>query len=322
MILIVTNTQDLTADFVVRELRRRGSGFARLNTDEFPRFAQGVARFGGGQRHARLRWTNRERALDWDSVSAVWYRRPIAPVVEAEVSHAGARKFAADESYEFLRGLWYSMECFWMSHPDAIRRAEHKIVQLTVAQQVGLDVPSTVVTNNPDEVLALRNSCERGIVAKPLYLGFIEEGDHGKFVYTTLLTEEHVTDREAIQLAPAIYQEYVPKVADVRVTVVGSQVFATRITAEGLPPEIPDWRFAPPQKLLHARHDLPPAEAHMCVQLVRDLHLEFGAIDFALRADGRHVFLEVNPNGQWAWLEQETGDRISAAIADRLEACG
>jgi hypothetical protein len=220
MILIVSNTQDLTADFVVRELRRRGSEFARLNTDEFPRHALGTARIAHGVFSSALKWTNRDRTLDWQSVSAIWYRRPVPPVVDAAVKHEGARKFATDESYEFLRGLWYSTECFWMSHPDAIRRAEHKLVQLKVAQQLGFELPKTTFTNDPDEVLALREKCPGGIVAKPLYLGVIKDGDGSMFAYTTKLQDQHVKDAEAIRLAPAIYQECIAKVADVRVTVV------------------------------------------------------------------------------------------------------
>lgn len=320
MILIVSNTQDLTADFVVRELRRRDSQFARLNTDEFPRHALGAARIADGVFSSSLKWTNRNRTLDWQSVSAVWYRRPITPVVDAAVKHEGARKFAADESYEFLRGLWYSTDCFWMSHPDAIRRAEHKIVQLKIAQQIGFRIPRTTFTNDPDEVLALREHCQGGLVAKPLYLGAIKDGDESMFAYTTKLRDEHVRDAEAIRIAPAIYQECIAKVADVRVTVVGDRVFASRIDTDQLPADIPDWRYVDVSGLRHSQHELPAVEVHKCRELVRRLGLSFGAIDYALLLDGGHVFLEINPNGQWAWLEQHNGSSIAGAIADALEA--
>ena len=321
MILIITNTEDLTADFVVRELTRRAVPFARLNTDEYPVRAEAVVKFTSDNTPtASLRWTNRDRSLDWNEVTAVWYRRPVPPVVACEVSDPGVRKFAVDESYDFLRGLWYSLDCFWISHPDAIRQAEHKIVQLKQAHHYGFVIPRTVVTNCPDEVVALNEQCPHGIVAKPLYLGFLKQDQESKFIYTTKLADRDLTDSDAIRLAPAIYQEFIPKAADIRVTVVGDRVFATRIVANGLPPQTPDWRYADHSNLEHYPHALPQDEQEKCVRLVKVLNLEFGAIDYVLDGDGRYVFLEINPNGQWAWIESATGAKISAAIVDRLVA--
>lgn len=321
MILIISNTEDLTADFVVRELTRRAVPFARLNTDEFPVNAEAVVKFvPGNTPTTSLKWANRDRILDWNEVTSVWYRRPVPPLVASELSDPGVRKFAVDESYDFLRGLWYSLDCFWMSHPDAIRRAEHKIVQLKEAQRYGLVIPRTVVTNSPDEVVALNEQCRHGIIAKPLYLGFLKQGQQSKFIYTTKLTAGDLADSDAIRLAPAIYQEFVPNSIDIRVTVVGDRVFATRIVADGLPAQTPDWRYADHSKLKHYTHALPQDEQEKCVRLVEALNLEFGAIDYVLDGDARYVFLEINPNGQWAWIESTTGVRISAAIVDRLVA--
>ncbi len=319
MILIVTNQQDLTADFVVREITRRRLSFARLNTDEFPINACASAYFGPGETpHAQLRWFNRERILEWHRVRAVWYRRPVPPVVAEAVIDPGVRKFAIDEAYDFLRGLWYSLNCFWISNPDSIRRAEHKIVQLNEARRIGFRFPRTLVSNSPEEVQRFFHACPNGIVAKPLFLGFLHHNNEGKFIYTTRLAEEDLSDEDSVRYTPSIYQEYIPKAADIRVTVVGERVFATRITAKNLPANIPDWRCVELDNLNHTPHELPSDEQDKCVQLVKTLRLEFGAIDFALDEQGRHVFLEINPNGQWAWLESTTGANISAAIVDRL----
>jgi glutathione synthase/RimK-type ligase-like ATP-grasp enzyme len=320
MILIVTNKQDVTADFVVRELQRRCLGFFRLNTDEFPINATASFQVESGyQPKAVLRLLDRERILNWGDVRAIWYRRPVPPVISPDITDSGVRKFATDEAYDFLRGLWYSTECFWMSEPNAIRRAEHKIVQLREAHAIGLTIPRTLVTNSADELRAFFKECPSGLVAKPLYLGYIEEQNQGKFIYTTRLCEGDLADKRAIQFTPSIYQELIPKIADIRVTVVGhSELFATKITAENLVSNIPDWRSAELSDLRHAQYALPDDEREKCFQLVKRLGLEFGAIDYVLDQSGRHVFLEINPNGQWAWIESATGVNISAAIVDTL----
>jgi len=319
MILIVSNTQDVTADFVVREIQRRDLPFARLNTDEFPKNAEGTASFGFEDSFAEIRWKHRERPLIWAEVSAVWYRRPKSPVVDESIVDPGIKKFAVDEAYEFLRGNWYGLDCFWVSHPDAIRRAEHKMVQLELARRCGFHIPKTVVTNVPEEVRKLMAHCPCGVVAKALYMGFMSTDAGPRFIYTTRIEKEHLEELESVRMTPAIFQEQIGKTADLRVTVVGERIFSTKITAVGLPEGVPDWRAAPKDRLEHQQYELPPVEAGRCRRLVRELGLEFGAIDLAVTSEGEHVFFEINPNGQWAWLESMTGDPISEAIVDHLQ---
>lgn len=44
----------------------------------------------------------------------------------------------------------------------------------------------------------------------------------------------------------------------------------------------------------------------------------YGAIDMVVTPDERYVFIEINPNGQYLWVEQATGLPISDAICDLL----
>ena len=319
MILLISNTQDLTTDFVVRELFRQDIPFARLNTDEFPVQGFGSVTFGDVS-HARngIRWKNRAKPLDFRQVRAVLYRRPIPPVLDARIDEAEVQRFCIDESFDFLRGVWSSLNCHWISRPEAIRKAEHKIYQLRVAEQLRLPVPKTLVTNDPDEIRAFYEECPHGMIVKPLYLGFINEPQKPQFIFTTTVSPDDLRDIETAQFAPAIYQEKIDKVCDLRVTIIGEKVFAAKIEAPSLPAHIPDWRFADINDLQHSPYELPPEIEDLCRNLVQALDLDFGAIDFALTRDGKLVFFEINPNGQWAWLETALGFPISRTIVDRL----
>ncbi|MEV0368327.1 hypothetical protein AB0I10_00580 [Streptomyces sp. NPDC050636] len=103
--------------------------------------------------------------------------------------------------------------------------------------------------------------------------------------------------------------------ADVRAVVVGEQVFAARITA---PPGVVDWR-AEYQSLTYEPVACPDEMRGALVRFLADFGLNFGVFDFAVTADGAWWFLECNPNGQWAWLEDAAGLPITHAIADLLE---
>jgi hypothetical protein len=320
VILIATNTQDITSDFVVAELRRRKVAFFRLNFDEFPQGAAGVVAGGSASPwRAEIRWSNRERTLDLNSIGSVLYRRPVSPLPDPSIESPALRRFCVDESYDFLRGLLYSLDARWMSDPGNIRRAEHKVFQIQAAEKVGLCLPRTLVTNEPEEVHSFFEACSGQMVVKCLYKGFVNEPAAPAMIFTSTVTCDDLKDSASIRLCPSIFQERIDKSYDIRVTIVGEKVFAARIDTD-TPASIPDWRVSKIEDIRHSLTVLPPTIERSCLDLVRNLGLEFGAIDFVVDKRGNYFFLEINPNGQWAWIETSLGLPISATIVDHLQA--
>jgi glutathione synthase/RimK-type ligase-like ATP-grasp enzyme len=119
-----------------------------------------------------------------------------------------------------------------------------------------------------------------------------------------------------------IFQQYVPKRVELRVTVVGRRVFAAEIDSQASRSTRHDWRHYDDPNVQYRIHTLPPEMARACVRLVEALGLSFGAIDLIQTPEGKYVFLEINPNGQWGWIEDLTGLPISDAIADWLAGSG
>jgi glutathione synthase/RimK-type ligase-like ATP-grasp enzyme len=117
-----------------------------------------------------------------------------------------------------------------------------------------------------------------------------------------------------------ILQAYVPKQLELRITVVGQQIFAAEIHSQQTHHTRHDWRRYDLSNTPHFPHELPLEVSERCIQLVNRLELCYGAIDMILTPDGQYVFLELNPSGQYGWIEQETGLPISSAICDFLMA--
>jgi glutathione synthase/RimK-type ligase-like ATP-grasp enzyme len=315
MILIATNKEDITADLVVLRFREHNVRYARFNTEDFPHQVGLTWRIRQQVSDVRLRLPMAH--IDLADVSAIWFRRPVSPKIAPAVADPAAREFAQRESAAALRNLWAHFGGFWVSHPTRIAAAEQKLVQLAEAARHGLDTPETMLTSCPSDARAFIEA-HREIVAKPLKRGYIEHDGHASVIYTTLLTDEDRARLDQVQFAPTLFQERVPRGFDLRVTVVGRTVFATEIRS-GLAPEVEvDWRRLDPAVLQHTPHTLPPQIEASVLGLLRSFGLQFGALDFIVRPDGRYVFLEVNPNGQWAWIEQLIGTPISSAIADLL----
>jgi glutathione synthase/RimK-type ligase-like ATP-grasp enzyme len=182
---------------------------------------------------------------------------------------------------------------------------------LAAATRAGFRVPATLITNDPREA---KQFCAEGpAIYKPLHAGAYEVEGEPAGIWAAPVEAEEINN--AVSHSAHLFQAQVPKVADVRAVVVGEQVFSARITA---PPGIVDWR-SEYRSLTYERVTCPDAIRRALARFLVGFGLNFGAFDFAVTADGAWWFLECNPNGQWAWLEDAAGLPITHAIADLLE---
>lgn len=311
MILLVTNKRDITTDFVVLELQRRGTPFARLNSEDLP---EATVTF---QLKPNAGWELRfaDLALALRDVTAAYYRRPGTPN-PSELKDKATCDYVVAEWSALLRSIWNVLEGRWLNSPFAILRAEDKARQLGEAVSLGFDIPDTLIGNDFDAAAAF--VAKGNAIGKPLRHALLERGATGEVLFTSRLDALTSADRDAVEIAPVIYQREVRKLCDVRVTVVGSRVFAVAIHSQAHDETEVDWRRGARVDLAHEVTSLPSDVEALCIALVRRLGLRYGAIDLVRDTEGRHWFLEINPNGQWAWIERRTGLPIAAAIVDEL----
>lgn len=204
----------------------------------------------------------------------------------------------------------------WLSAAQAIARAERKPYQLSVAKRLGFIVPETLITNDEDAVREF--AAHHPLVAKAVSSGYVSSPKGNMAIFTSNVSLDDLSDTTGLCLAPVTFQQYVEKVSDVRVTVVGGDVFAAEILSQEHASSRTDWRATIDPDLGHRVHRLHPDVAELCSRMVSHLGLVFGAIDLALTRDGSYVFFEINPNGEWLWLEDRLGFPISDRIAEWL----
>ncbi len=315
-VLVITEPIDVTADVVIVELNRRGVPVHRIDVADFPQTLAVAATIGGhGQWSGSLSDPTRSTALD--DIDTIYYRRPnqfqFAPDLDPF-----ERRWAEREARNGFSGILNALPAVrWLNHPHAMAAAEFKPRQLAVAASLGLTVPATLITNRPDEARSFVAAAPKAVY-KPFRPAPHIDLDIGQHVAlaTTVVTADMVTD--AVAGTACLFQHWVPKDHELRVTVVGDQVFAARIDAHSDAARI-DWRtdFG---SLTYTPITLPDHLAQRLVHMTATLGLVFAAYDLIVTPDGQEVFLEVNPGGQWAWIEHETGLPIAAAIADHLEA--
>ncbi|TDD94355.1 ATP-grasp ribosomal peptide maturase [Actinomadura rubrisoli] len=311
-VLVLSELDDYTADAVIMELRKRDVPVVRLDPGkDFPSTVTFAVRLDDAGRWTGDLMTGTRR-LDLASVRAVYRRRPSPHTPSPELDEQDAC-FAAKEARHGFSGILANLpNCLYVNHPDANRAADVKVRQLKVASNLGLRVSTTLVTNDLGQARAF--AAEQGqVVYKPLTFVRYLTPDGPQTIWTRPVHADEID--ETVAGTAHLFQSLVDKVADLRITVVGEEVFCVRI--DSTPPQL-DWRYDY-DRLTYTWCD-PPAELiGPMISYLRNFGLAFGCFDFGLTERGEPVFFECNPNGQWGWLEEQTGAPITAAFADLLK---
>lgn len=316
MLLFLDQKNDLHADWVEAECRLRDQDFLRLCTEDFPQRIRLSLRYRGAELGGSLRLPDRQVCLD--EIRGVWHRRPGAPLLPADLPRE-YRAFVLRECRAFLLGLYRALhDRRWLNPPHRDGGA-HKLAQLRLAAQLGLTIPPTLVTNDPREVPPFFEACRGRMIYKPLGYSIVGHPQLGEAaIYTNVVERRHLEERlAAVAQAPCLFQERVPKSHELRVTVFGDRAWAAAIYSQ-----------ESERTTVDCRHDLSslrteavlldPTLGSRCVRLTHRLGLRMGMLDLIVTPEGEHVFLEINPNGQWAWIEARTGLPLATALVDEL----
>ncbi len=319
-VLVVSTMLDLSTDAVVRRLGERGVACTRLNTETFPFEAGMKLTLGMGEPSDRcglaLRRPDATLLLPIEPTS-IWFRRVRIPEREPAMPE-GVFDFCVREARSTLVGALLARDAPMMSPPANVWAAEHKVFQLQVAQEVGFSIPRTIITNDPRTVADAFIAFNRQMIAKPARSGYVDCGDEQYAIYTSQILEEHLEDLEAVKLSPVIYQPLITKACDVRVTYVAGALFVAEIDSQMDRSAAIDWRRTANPDLPHRSATLPQELRRRVVQFMTKLGLVYGALDLVRTPTDEYMFLEVNPNGQWLWLEERLGFPIADRIADWL----
>jgi glutathione synthase/RimK-type ligase-like ATP-grasp enzyme len=253
--------------------------------------------------------------LQPQEIAAAWSRRPhdFGPYFDTE--DRGTRTCLDREVSNSQQLLLDSIPHErWLNAPDSMRSASHKLAQLVLARSIGFEIPSTVVTNQWEEVLS---RLEEGTVTYKPFYGELHEGNKTRHVYSTSLQNDKTTPPVEGLPYPGIWQDHQQKTREWRITVVGDNSFDVIVDTDEDARD--DWRrhqWTP--KVRFCKGEFPDSEKEKCHELLNRYNLRFGAFDFIERPDGQIVFLEMNPNGQYSWLESKLDLPISEAIVREL----
>ncbi len=316
-ILILSNTEDSDhTGAVVNELAKLNKQAFLFTTDTL----------GTGESNVSLSLKNGTYSYELSNPSgtirsqdivSVWYRRP--NVFRIPVQDSVQRKAVEEETKSCLDGLWLATKkALWVNPVDKLMVARKKTYQLFLANQLGFDIPESVITNNPDLVTSFYQSHKGHIVYKTLGTEYLDYGVSGYMIPTTRMTKQLLSYTSMLKLSPSLFQEEIDRKYEIRVTIIGNIAIAVHI--EPKRKDIPtDWRQVNIKTdMSYTPMVLSEEIFSKCLKLTSALGLVYASIDLCVDTTGKVYFFEINPNGQWYWLEYTTGVPIAKSIAHLL----
>ncbi|MEK0336548.1 MAG: hypothetical protein QQN41_03835 [Nitrosopumilus sp.] len=248
-----------------------------------------------------------------ERLSVVWNRRPGKPFEfdKVEQFSQAVQKYISDQWYSSLEAIQLIEDVTWINHPHQNNLAENKPRQLLKAIEQGFNIPDTLISNSLKNIQEFTSNYS-SVVAKSLYSPLIEEPEQDYFIFTNKISLSDLTDEIEFKISPSIFQECITHKVDYRVTVIGEEVIPVRIdmsNKNGL-----DWRLEK-GGIEFNKCELPHEVVDSCRRYVNDFGLIFGAIDL-VEYHNKFYFLEINPNGEWGWLQKKLNVNIAQNLCE------
>lgn len=315
MLLILTNSEDATANYLCSRLTRENLPYLRLNSDTAVQCCRIQFSFQDGPllSHAGRRYRPEDFTL-------LWYRRPQSLRLPFKVDLTEETQIVAEWS-EALEGfLAHIPNKLWMNHPAANAMASHKIEQLARAKAGGISVPETLLTQELSELKAFWDKHNGCIITKPLAAGYLERDDsrHDTVIFTQGVENRHLTEKPLCN-CPTLFQERIHKFVDVRISIIDDFITAVGLRALDAGEQRLDIRRNNMEDVEYSKLDLSQCLKDNLITLVRSYGLRFAAIDMAIDNQNNWIFFEINPNGQWAWLDLVGGCDIAIGFINSLK---
>lgn len=309
--LIISSTIDFSTDLVCYRLLTDNKSFYRLNRDEFNKHEIEVDL---QKKYMKIAIDDMEYCADFENLEGIYFRAPVFLRTQSKKELSLNEQLERNQWSAFLRNLIVFKNAIWINNPVDIYRAENKMYQLSVAEECGLRIPKTQVSNSSN----IQIDDERKYIVKSLDTALFYDIENNKemFTYSNVVKGSELKKYD-LRKAPIFIQEFLEPKTDCRITYVGGKIFPVKIQKnnKGV---YGDWRVYKEQ-LEYVPFALPENVINSIDKLMKTLNLNFGGIDLAYVA-GKFYFIEVNPTGEWGWLEIKTGMKISSKIKAIL--CG
>lgn len=296
-ILIITSSIDVTVDCIIKKYWN--IKFFRFDVDKFASYEINVSNSSWKIKNIL---TNNE--IEERNVLSIYYRKPIFPDLSEYENYY--HSMIEKDILALITGIVDSFDGKVLSKPYLLRLSENKINQLIFASMNNYLLPKSFIGNDNHSLVIFS---DKKAIIKPLTTGKVYTNSECELYQTSYYN----FDNDDISLTPIYLQDYIPKQYEARITVINNKFYTVRIdTLDKL-----DWR-KDYENHKYTLIECPEKIKNECIKMLLHYNISFGAFDYIVTPNNDWVFLELNPNGQWLWLEEALNLDISKKIIEYL----
>ncbi|WP_133131367.1 hypothetical protein [Legionella yabuuchiae] len=305
-VLIMTEPDDIHAVLVHLALEQKGYKSNLFFSADMPSIQKNNLYFSNGENLWNTK-NNENDKIEWDlnSIDSIWWRRPRRPHIPDHI-HEDDKRFVQKENAMYHDSIPYMLNdnAWWVNPIESTYKTRSKITQLKLAQKCGLKLPETLISNSPEDIKNfLKNSKNDGVIYKPFAPHYWADNNGMRLLYTDKISLKDLPSDEMLQVVPGIYQKYIEKKFELRVTCFGSHISAVKIHSQQHSQGQTDWRKIPGHELALSPYELTQPIKDKIIQFMKETGVVFGCFDFIVTPDDDVVFLELNEQGQFLWVE-------------------
>ena len=315
-VLILTKKSDIESDLIGIQLLKNGIDYIKINEEDIP-LNFGIEFRVGNKTDILLKLRNKKIIVD--NIKVVLFRYFDLKFLKFLT---GIRQMYFEQQwYQIFNCLQTSLKCQWINDPKNTFDSENRLYQLLLAQKIGFRIPDTSITNIPSSGIKFFNQHSKGMVAKVLHHHEIIYKKYSHRFPTSIISADCISESNELKYAPVILQERIAISEEIRITVVNRDVFPIRITTNKS--KYSDLHKLEERFLNFEQFKIEKKLEEMCINLNIEMGLLVSSIDLVVDKNGKTYFLEINPIGDWNWLEKHVNlpitDSISKLILNLLE---
>ncbi len=313
-VLVLSYEEDPHADYVCKHLNEANVDTFRVHTDKLI----GNYKITFDSQRGFYTIENGERKEVIDQNWNIWNRRVLDPEIPADMPKELC-DIVLTETERTWEGLLFAHKGRVVNRPQANYNANNKVDQLLFVQRYGkgIVIPETLLTNDPSCLVAFYQKHPK-ISHKMQKAPIVKRNDEYFTVYNNIVGSEQIAHADLIVKNPSLFQEYIDKAYELRITATERKIIGIAIHSQLSQLSKIDFRRYDFDNVLYEKVDLPEHVTQFCSDLLQHYGLHFGEIDMIYTKDGKYVFLEINPNGQWLWLQLKSGYNLTKDVAENI----
>jgi len=313
-ILILTKKMDIESDLLGIQFLKNGIDYVKITEEDIPlnfHFEFKIGQFNDSVLHIG------NRKVSANEIKIVLFRYFDLKFLNY-YSGTVHQMYFAQQWYQAFNCMPIALDALWINNPQRTFDAENRLNQLLLAQNIGFSIPETVITNEMEAAKKFFKKFRKSTIVKVLHHHDVYLNQKSYRFLTNNIETSHLPKFDEITYAPVIFQKKIENDSEIRITVVNDKTFSCRISTGQEKHNFSDLHKIKEKELIFSEINIGKKMEKLCINLNRKLGLLVSSIDLVQSKNGELFFLEINPIGDWNWIEKHTNLPITKSIFDLM----